>query len=163
MLKFPSQEAYTVFMNSTHQSFQLLYRILYTKSLQRYCWDLLLEENNILKKSTGTFKLVWKYLKVNSLSLIIIIQTPYYFSLAVFHTSDNFSHRVCLKRLLPFTLKSSKAVHCSVHRRQHGTKSTRQREGVKIFQTVLKLEQPKVSFFSCSQKQLFLYQVTSDI
>lgn len=82
--------------------------------------------------------------KVNSLSLIITMQTPYSFSLAVFHTSDNFSHRGCLKRLLPFTLKSSKAVHCSG---QCGTKSMRQKDSVKIFQTIPELEQPKVSFF----------------
>jgi len=62
MCEFSSQEAYTVFTHSTHHSFQLLYRILYTKSLQRYSFLLSVGPNNILKKSTGTSKLVQKYL-----------------------------------------------------------------------------------------------------
>lgn len=62
-----------------------------------------------------------------------------------------------------FTLKSSKAVYCSVPCCPRGTRSTKQKEGVKIFQAKPRLKQPNISFSSCSQKQLFLYQATSAI
>lgn len=49
---------------------------------------------------------IWKYLKVNSLSSIIAIQTHYCFSLVVFHISDNWAPEppevippCCLERL----------------------------------------------------------------
>lgn len=155
MCKFSSREACAVFMMSTHQSFQLLYRVLYTKSPQRYYLLLSLSADNMLKDSTGTFKFVCKYLKPNYL---------YYNTNTLLLFSDCIPHLgVCLKWLLPSTLKSSTVEHCSVHHRQHGTKSTRHKEGVKIFQTISTLGQLKVSFFSCSQKQLFLYQVMNGI